>query len=471
MKIYIHILLALLLLLALSSCKQDEPTSVTKNSLPDIVEISADPPQIGKGQTTTLSVQVTDINKDELQYEWSCDDGVYLQGTDRKFAQWQAPQNLGQYQCSVIVSDGKETTIGTINVDVIDVPILQVSAYELDFSYNLTSAVFTISNVGLVNLDWEITPAKDWISVNPTSGNLNFKGTSEVTVTVDRENLIAGDYTGLLAVRSNGGERDIAAYLEVAMLSKMIHVPAGEFIMGSETGNEDELPVHNVFVEEYWIDQYEVTNAQYATFLTEAKARGEIQSGLSYVKKDGKYLIYQIPIARDGHNVGCPISYVNQQYIVDRHEANTPVRFVTWYGALAFAEFYGKRLPTEAEWEKAARGENANTYPWGNAAPTQWDCNYNENLGYLRTVGSYSPLGDGPYGCADMAGNVWEWCSSLYKEYPYNKDDGREDLSQAGYRVLRGGSWDGPIMNIRSALRSYNETEFQHPSFGFRCAK
>ena len=471
MKDTVHILLSLLILFALSSCEQDEPTSVNKNSLPEIVDLSADPPQIGKGQTTTLSVQATDINKDELQYEWSSDEGVYLQGTDRKFAVWQAPQTLGRYECKVAVSDGKETTIGSIKVDVIDVPTLHVSTNELDFSYNQTSAVFTIRNDGLIDLDWQITSGKDWISVNPPSGNLNFKATSEVIVTVDRNNFDAGDYTGLIAVRSNGGAEDIAAYLEVAIVSEMVHIPAGEFIMGSDIGNEDELPAHTVVLDEYWIDKYEVTNAQYADFLNDAKAKGEITSGLTYVKKNGKFLMYQIPIQRDGHNVGCPISYINQKYIVDRHEANTPARFVTWYGALAYAQFYDKRLPTEAEWEKAARGTNAYAYPWGDSEPTQWDCNYNENLGYLTIVGNYSPLGESPYGCADMAGSVWEWCNSLYKMYPYNKDDGREDLSQEGYRVLRGGSWDGPVMTIRSALRSYNETEFQHPSFGFRCAK
>jgi formylglycine-generating enzyme required for sulfatase activity len=467
----ILILTSLLVLFALLSCEQDEPTRVNANDLPEIIGISADPPQLGKGQSTTLFVQATDINKDELQYQWSSEKGVYLQGMDRKFAVWQAPQNLGRYECKVAVSDGKETAIGTINIDVIDVPLLRVSTNELDLSYNLTSVVFTIRNDGLIDLDWQITSGKDWIAVSQNSGSLKFKDTSEVVVTANRENLIVGDYTGLIAIRSNGGAKDIAAYMEVAISSEMAHIPAGEFIMGSENGNEDEIPVHNVVLEDYWIDKYEVTNAQYATFLNEAKAKGEITSGLDYVKKNGKFLMYQVPINRDRRNVGCPIYYVDQKYVVERHEANTPARFITWYGALAYAQFYDKRLPTEAEWEKAARGSNANAYPWGESAPTKWDCNYNENLGYLAIVGNYSPLGESPYGCADMAGNVWEWCNSLYKEYPYNKDDGREDISQDGYRVLRGGSWDGPVMNIRSALRSYNETEFQHPSFGFRCAK
>lgn len=460
-----------MLILVISSCDQEEPTSVIKNALPEIINLSADPPQIGKGQTSTLSVQANDNNDDELLYKWSCDEGVFLQGTNRKFALWQAPQKLGQYECSVIVSDNKEEKSGTINIDVIDVPILSLSTNAVDYSYNLNSMVFTIQNNGKVDLDWHIIPGKNWISVMPSNGILSYNATSEITVDVDRENLNAGDYTGLLAVRSNGGEEDISVYLEVAKTPEMVFIPAGEFIMGSEIGNENELPVHKVFLEDYWIEKYEVTNAQYATFLNEAKAKGEITSGLAYVKKDGKYLIYQMPIYREGRNVGCPISYIDRKYIVDRHEANTPVRFVTWYGALAYARFYDKRLPTEAEWEKAAKGTSANTYPWGDSKPTQWDCNYNENLAYLTTVGHYSPLGDSPFGCADMAGNVWEWCNSLYKEYPVTINDGREDLTKEGYRVLRGGSWDSPVMNTRCALRSYNETEYQHPSFGFRCAK
>ena len=460
-------------LLLASSCTDHEPTATKKssNGPPGIISITANPPQIGKSQTSMLSVLAVNIENEEIQYAWSAAQGAFLQGTNRKFAIWQAPDMLGRYECSVSISDGQETTIGKIHIDVVEVPILQVSTDALDYSYCQNEQSFTVENIGKANLIWQISPAKSWLQANPPAGQLAYGEKVAISIVVNRDHLNGGEYTGLAGIRSNGGDRDIAVYLDVPVTPVMLHIPAGEFTMGSAAGVADELPVHTVMLDEYWIDRYEVTNSQYAEFLNEIKPDIEKQRSLTIVKKDGRYLAYLYPIYRDGHNVGSPIIISDGRYTVERHEANTPVRFVTWYGALAFARFYGKRLPTEAEWEKAARGVKANVYPWGNAAPTQWYCNSDDLLGYLTRVGFYSPLGDSPFGCTDMAGSVWEWCSSLYRPYPYDKNDGRENLTEEGYRVLRGGAWDSPYMNLRSALRSYNEPLYEHPSFGFRCAK
>ncbi len=454
-------------------CSSDESTSVSggANAPPEIVELSATPTAIGKRQTTTLLVQAVDQDNDPLQYAWSASAGVFLQGTDRKYAVWQAPDALGRYECQVAVDDGTETATGKIFIEVAPVAILQVSHDALDYSYTETERVVTLENKGAVDLHWQAQPVQPWIQASPDQGVLAAAEQCQVRVTLSRAGLVAGEYIGLVGVRSDGGDRDIAVYQEVAMIPTMLQIAAGNFTMGSQDGASDERPAHTVFLESFSIDRYEVTNAQYADFLNQLHPEIVRRSAYTAVIKDGVPLIYLYPIYREGRNVGCPILYDNGRFEVERHEANTPVRFTTWHGAIAFARFHGKRLPTEAEWEKAARGTNAAVYPWGEAAPTRWYSNYDDRLGYLTRVGSYSPLGDSPYGCADMAGNVWEWCSSLYWPYPYQATDGREDATAEGYRVLRGGAWDSPSINLRSSLRSFNDPLYQHPSFGFRCAK
>jgi len=215
----------------------------------------------------------------------------------------------------------------------------------------------------------------------------------------------------------------------------LVKIPAGEFLMGSED-YDDEKPQHTVYLPTFYIAKYPVTAAQYRAFVQES-----------------------------GHKTGDERSLKG----VDNH----PVVYVNWHDALAYARWHGLNLPTEAEWEKAARGTDGRAYPWGNewragVANTDeyWSNTKRQAPGLLdrlrrrppveagtTPVGFFSPAGDSPYGCADMSGNVWECTHSLYKEYPYQRDDGRENLRESGNRVLRGGSFRNSRDLARCAYR------------------
>jgi formylglycine-generating enzyme required for sulfatase activity len=148
---------------------------------------------------------------------------------------------------------------------------------------------------------------------------------------------------------------------------------------------------------------------------------------------------------------------------------------VSWYEAYAYcrwlSELTGReyRLPSEAEWEKAARGGDGRLYPWGDPFDPA-HCNVRASgLGRTTPVGQYSPQGDSPYGCADVAGNVSEWTASRFRPYPYDPDDGREDPAGEAERVSRGGSWHSPVLRARVVSRGMNDPWFTDDDLGFRC--
>ena len=222
----------------------------------------------------------------------------------------------------------------------------------------------------------------------------------------------------------------------------MVLVPEGEFEMGSEDGWESEQPVHTVYLFSFWIDQTEVTIQQYK-LCVEAEACEE---------------------PRD------PDSFTRNGYYTNAAFNNYPVINVSWYDAVKYCEWAGRRLPTEAEWEKAARGVDGNIYPWGDGINCEL-ANYVGCVGDTDEVGSY-PLGASPYGVLDMSGNVWEWVADwyfigYYEESPLDYPLGPES---GAYRVVRGGSWNDYDWYLRTTTRYSYFPDNKRVSIGFRCA-
>jgi formylglycine-generating enzyme required for sulfatase activity len=242
----------------------------------------------------------------------------------------------------------------------------------------------------------------------------------------------------------------------------MVLIPAGSFTMGSEDGDSDEKPLHTVTLGAFYIDEYEVTFDLYDRFC-EATGRDK--------------------------PADCGWS-----------RGTRPVINVSWDDAVAYATHYGKRLPTEAEWEYAARGTDGRTYPWGNAwdgrllnfadarkdglrgsgldendRKVDWkirwaDTKVDDGFPYTAPVGSFDG-GRSPFGCWDMAGNVWEWCADWYGRYPAGPSRDPNGPATGKARVLRGGSWVNFAKWCRSANRNRKPPATRTNYYGFRCAK
>jgi formylglycine-generating enzyme required for sulfatase activity len=222
----------------------------------------------------------------------------------------------------------------------------------------------------------------------------------------------------------------------------MVLVSAGPFPMGREGANPDEQPIHRVLLNAFFIDAYEVTVAEYAKFL-------------------------------ENEEPDPPLLWKEAQQDENRQK---PVLGVDWYDAAAYCRWAGKRLPTEAEWEKAARGTDSRMYPWGNEPPTSVHGNFgNESAkGYTAAakVGSFEK-GKSPYGIFDLAGNVWEWVADRYDEhyYQHSPQHNPQGPATGPLRVLRGGAWNSALTIIASANRNANVPSDRRSDVGFRCAK
>jgi formylglycine-generating enzyme required for sulfatase activity len=238
----------------------------------------------------------------------------------------------------------------------------------------------------------------------------------------------------------------------------MVLIPAGEFIMGNDSGGDDEKPEREVFLDAFYIDKYEVTNVQYKECVDAGTCN---------------------PPAHES-------SPARLAYYGNPEFDNYPVIWVTWDDAQTYCQWRGKRLPTEAEWEKAARGTDGRRWPWGNSEPDgsklnlcDVNCTYewkesHIDDGYLGTapVGSFE-AGKSPYGVYNMGGNVREWLADWFvPDYYVNAPDRNPPGPDSGIgRVLRGGSWRSNIPVALSAYRLWYDPTVKDEYIGFRCAR
>jgi formylglycine-generating enzyme required for sulfatase activity len=239
----------------------------------------------------------------------------------------------------------------------------------------------------------------------------------------------------------------------------MVYVPPGTFLMGSTSYDpdafDDEFPQHEVNLDGYWIDKTEVTNTMFAIFLNEEGNQSE--DGVMWFDSDDK---------------DSRIWNSNGEWEAMREYARHPVVDVSWYGAKAYCQWVGRRLPTEAEWEKAARGEDGRIYPWGNRLSDCVLANYHDCKGGTGDVGLH-PDGVSPYGALDMVGNVWEWVVDWYSLDYFESSplDNPQGPSSGSSHVGRGGSWYSNPIYLRAATRrSYTQRRTVDDT-GFRCAR
>ena len=275
----------------------------------------------------------------------------------------------------------------------------------------------------------------------------------------------------------------LCAHGSSAQVAYMVTIEGGTYAMGSVAGAESARPAHTVTLEPFQIDVFEVTNGQFAAFLNTLDIRAVRDVAAGALRPDDVAgpdadRVWGGPgndnafIELDDSDAR--IGIVGGRFASRPAFESRPVPETTWIGAAAYCGWRGARLPTEAEWEAAARGTVGHTHPWGESAPTPVLAVFGRASGETDAVGSH-PNGATPQGIHDLAGNLAEWTASLFRPYPYEAGDGREDPRAGGERVTRGG--DHVFDVAADKLTAYFRDGFSrnprrgHRHIGFRCAK
>jgi len=342
---------------------------------------------------------------------------------------------------------GKETPLATRSSQLIPQPILPPFALRDDRSVRSLEELVAVAAAEPGVLFWHLggEPLDLWLEM------------------IGRQDL-AKLNAGLRQIAPGSGPAALKRFLDASGVAHSyvsqppfvfdwVAIPAGPFLMGSDPGRDpdaqaNEQPQHRVHVDAYRISRTPVTVAQFTAFIeatgymTTAEREGSAHgfNGSSWGEIKGAF--WWRPRG--------PQSDVSRK---DNH----PVTCVSWDDAVAFCRWADVRLPTEAEWEKAARGIDGRLYPWGNTPPDKSRCNFNSYVGDTTPVDAY-PAGVGPFGALDMAGNVWEWCGDWYDEKAYQQKERKNPTGPANgsYRVVRGGSWYDEAKNVRCASRLWD---------------
>ena len=266
-----------------------------------------------------------------------------------------------------------------------------------------------------------------------------------ITILLFSYPLIAEEFAGDITIYDETEPSEIIEVPEELDVPEgMVYVPDGYFVMGSDDSlAKEEKPAHQVYLKGFFIDRYEVSNRDYEVFLQETG------------RPPPKY-------------------WYDERF----NDPDQPVVGVSWKDATAYAKWANKRLPTEAEWEKAARGKEGFTWPWGNDRKKFYLSIYlnihgiADNFEYTSPIDRFI-LGRSPYNAYNMAGNVWEWCQDWFDThyYKYSPEINPQGPRSGIYKVLRGGSWVNKIYNVSTTKRVRNYPDAKLNIYGFRCAK